>query len=69
MMNIGKNPTLGINQRSLEVHIFNFDGNLYGVRLKVNFVERLREEMTFEDVDSLKKQLLLDKQHAIQELK
>jgi FAD synthase len=35
----------------------------------VNFVERLREEMTFEDVDSLKKQLLLDKQHAIQELK
>jgi len=69
MMNIGKNPTLGINERSLEVHIFNFDGNLYGVRLKVNFVERLREEMTFEDVDSLKKQLLLDKQHAIQELK
>jgi len=68
-MNIGKNPTLGINERSLEVHIFNFDGNLYGSRLKVNFVERLREEMTFEDVDSLKKQLLLDKQHAIQELK
>jgi len=69
MMNIGKNPTLGINERSLEVHIFNFDDNLYGMRLKVNFVERLREEMTFEDVDSLKKQLLLDKQHAIQELK
>ena len=69
MMNIGKNPTIGANERSLEVHIFNFDEDLYGVQLNVSFVERLREEMTFKNIDSLKKQLILDKEHAIQELK
>ncbi len=69
MMNIGKNPTLGVNERSLEVHIFNFDEDLYGLKLQIKFVERLREEMTFKNLDSLKKQLLIDKQLAIQELK
>ena len=68
MMNIGKNPTLGINERSLEVHIFNFDDDLYGEQLNVNFVEHLREEMTFDTLDALQAQLLLDKELAIQEL-
>jgi len=68
MMNIGKNPTLGINERSLEVHIFNFDTDLYGAHLKVIFVERLREEMTFENLEELKTQLAIDKEMAIKEL-
>lgn len=68
MMNIGKNPTTGTNERSLEVHIFNFDEDLYGVQLNVSFIERLREEMTFKNIDSLKKQLFLDKENAIHEL-
>jgi len=67
-MNIGKNPTLGINERSLEVHIFNFDTDLYGAHLKVIFVERLREEMTFENLEELKTQLAIDKEMAIKEL-
>lgn len=66
MMNIGYRPTIGLNHnRSLEVHILGFDGDLYGQVLEVAFVGRLRDEKKFADVGELKQQLSRDKQHAL----
>ncbi len=45
--NIGDNPTFGNGSLSIEVFIFDFDGNLYGRDVRLYFVERIRDEMTF----------------------
>ncbi len=61
MMNIGRRPTFGNNfQLTLEVHIINFSGNLYGQRLSVQFVQRLRNEQKFQSIQALRRQLLSD---------
>jgi riboflavin kinase/FMN adenylyltransferase len=60
MMNIGTRPTFGGTEQSLEVHIFNFDENIYGKKLFVSFLHRIREEHKFETVDDLKEQLRQD---------
>jgi riboflavin kinase/FMN adenylyltransferase len=44
----------------LEVHVFDFDGNLYGRQLGVDFVARLRDEARFDDLESLRQQMELD---------
>lgn len=61
MMNIGTRPTLhnGSN-RSLEVHILDYSGDLYGKRLKIAFVQRLRKEKEFSSIESLANQLKID---------
>ncbi len=51
--NLGTNPTFGNDERSLETNIFDFDGDLYGARLEVGFVERLRAERKFDGVEAL----------------
>lgn len=62
MMNIGFRPTIAINsQRSLEVNLFGFEGDLYGQILKIEFIARLRDEQKFEDIEQLKQQLERDK--------
>ncbi len=58
--NIGRNPTFGENARTLEAHLFDFDGDLYGRRCRVAFVERLRGEIAFADVDALVAQIRRD---------
>ncbi len=60
MMNIGTRPTYGSHPRTLEVHVLNFDGDLYGHRLTVEFVARLRDEHRFRSPEALKKQLRED---------
>jgi len=56
--NVGLNPTFGEGrQRTLEPHLFDFDGDLYGERLHVSFVERLRGELKFSSVDALVEQI------------
>ena len=62
--NIGLNPTFGVNKRTLEVHLFNFSGDLYGRRLSVGFVERLRGEQKFPSVEELVKQIQKDADRA-----
>ena len=58
MMNIGYRPTLDNGpQRSLEVHLLDFDGNLYGDEIKIEFLHFLREERKFDSIDLLKQQL------------
>jgi riboflavin kinase/FMN adenylyltransferase len=60
MTNIGKRPTFGNNQRTVEVYILDYQGDLYGQELKINIVERLREEKRFDTAEELKKQMADD---------
>lgn len=60
MMNIGMRPTFNGHKRTLEVHIFRLNEDLYGQQLLVSFVERLREEQRYENVETLINQLQQD---------
>lgn len=64
MMNIGFNPTVGGEHQTLEVHLLDFDQDIYGKSLKISFLERIREEKKFASLDELKAQLHQDKQTA-----
>lgn len=55
--NFGVRPTFGGTDPILEVHLFEFDRDLYGARLEVFLVERLRPEQRFPDAESLKAQI------------
>ncbi len=61
MMNIGKKPTVNGKYKSLEVNIFNFSSDIYGKEIKIRFIKRVRDEKKFESLDSLKKQLVRDR--------
>lgn len=65
MMNIGVKPTLGENKLSIEVHLLDFDQDIYNQKIQVNILERLRNEEKFESFEALKSQLELDKQNTI----
>ena len=61
MMNIGHSPTFGGVQRTIEVHIPGFRGNLYGERLRMEFVLRMRDERRFASKTELAEQLSKDR--------
>lgn len=63
MLNIGIRPTIdGKNtHKSIEVHILDFDGDLYNKYLRIHFVKKIRDEQKFDGVEALKKQLEKDK--------
>ena len=66
MANVGKRPTVGGDLReSLEVHLFNFAGDLYGLEVRVDFLSHLRGEVKFSGLDALKAQLGQDRLDAI----
>lgn len=70
MLNIGFNPTVSSSKEiKMEVHLFDFNQEIYGEELKVSFVYRVRDEQKFSGIDSLKQQLELDKKQIIQMLK
>ena len=56
-MNQGPRPTLGIAARALEIHLFDFAGELYGETVTVEWVRRLREVQTFPSREALVEQL------------
>jgi riboflavin kinase/FMN adenylyltransferase len=64
MLNIGNNPTIKDKGRSIEVNIFDFEKEIYGENLKIEFVTKLRNEEKFDGLEALKNQLHLDKQNA-----
>ena len=64
MMNIGTRPTFDGRNRTLEVNIFDFDGDLYGQTVIITFVARLREERKFESPEALMAQLKEDQEQA-----
>jgi len=66
MMNIGVNPTVNGENQSIEVHFFNFDKTLYHFDLKVELLYRLRDELHFDSIESLKAQLQKDKTFSLQ---
>lgn len=66
MMNIGTNPTVSDGaQRHLEVHLFQFNRDIYGQRITVYFIERIRDELKFAGVDALIQAMENDRQKAM----
>ena len=61
---IGSRPTFAGETVLLETHLFNFDGDLYGRRLRVAFVQRVRKDQGFESVEALTAQMTADCQRA-----
>lgn len=66
MMNIGMNPTVNALKKSIEVHLFDFNEDIYGEIISVSFIKKIRDEVKFESVDLLKAQLLKDKEKTLQ---
>ena len=65
MMNIGFNPTVDGKTKSLEIHFFNFDQDLYDRKIRVELIDRIRDEVKFDSLDALREQLEKDKQTSL----
>jgi len=62
---LGTRPTVNeVAEPLLEVHLFDFEGDLYGQRMAVEFVAKLRDEMKFDGLDALKQQMRHDERSA-----
>ena len=64
MGNIGTRPTIGINGLVTEVHIFNFDKDIYGEEIRIAFIDRVRDEKKFAGLEELKVQLGKDRENV-----
>jgi riboflavin kinase/FMN adenylyltransferase len=62
--NLGTRPTVDGLRTLLEVHLFDFDRSIYGERVCVEFVQKIREERKFDSFDALKAQIKKDTEHA-----
>tara|TARA_B100001248_G_scaffold105158_1_gene78364 strand:- start:20 stop:958 length:939 start_codon:yes stop_codon:yes gene_type:complete len=69
MMNIGTNPTFSGNYISNEVHLINWDGNLYKKEIEIFFIERIRDEKKFNSIQDLSIQLQNDKNYVLKKFK
>ena len=66
MCNVGCRPTVSSgNHRTIETHIFGFDEDIYGLDIKVTFLEKIRDEVHFASLDDLKTQLDHDRQTCL----
>ena len=67
MLSIGSNPTINSDPglRFIEVHILNFEGDIYGKSISVVFRKRIRDEVRFDSIEKLVEQMELDKQSTI----
>jgi riboflavin kinase/FMN adenylyltransferase len=66
--NLGTRPTFEAG-RSLEVHLFDFDRDIYRAQLRVGFVQKLRNEQRFSGVEELRRQITLDCERAREQLR
>ena len=64
LANIGTNPTVGNDHLSLEVHLLDFQGDLYDQSLTISFLSFLREERKFDSLEELKNQITADISHV-----
>ncbi len=69
MLNIGTRPTFNGVKLVIEANIFDFDENIYYETLHIRFVERLRNEIKFENIELLQEQLVKDKENSLKMLK
>mgnify|MGYP000630892180 FL=1 len=59
--NLGTRPTIGgISKLHLEVHLFNFSDDVYGQHVHITFLKKIRDELKFDSIDELKKQISID---------
>ncbi len=65
VLNIGKNPTFDAKKRTVEAHIIDFDDDIYGKRLDIDFYKRIRGEVKFDSMEELSHQINLDRQFVI----
>ena len=68
MMNLGPRPTFGDPETSIEAHLFDVSADFYDMRVRIDFVEFLRETRRFADASELVKQLGRDKENALRAL-
>jgi riboflavin kinase/FMN adenylyltransferase len=61
---LGTRPTVDGVEPLLEVHVFDFDGNLYGRAIEVEFVAKLRDEVKFDSLDAMVAQMHHDAERA-----
>ena len=65
LTNIGVRPTFGDgSETTVETHVLDFSGDLYGREVRLGFVQRLRDERRFEDIDALRAQIEADVRRA-----
>jgi riboflavin kinase/FMN adenylyltransferase len=64
LTNIGVRPTFGETTPTIETHLLHYSGDLYGRTVTISFVQRLRDERRFDDVDALKAQIEADQRRA-----
>lgn len=64
MMNIGRRPTFEEMDVTVEVHVLDFEGDLYGDQISVQFLRRLRDEQKFDSAEALVTQLSKDERHC-----
>jgi riboflavin kinase/FMN adenylyltransferase len=66
MSNIGVRPTIDHGELTIEIHIFDFDEDIYDETITILFVDRLRDEKKFDSLDALKEQLVKDREQSKQ---
>jgi riboflavin kinase/FMN adenylyltransferase len=65
MLYIGLRPTVGGSYQTIEVNIFDFNKDIYGENLTIQFVKSIREDIKFNDLEALRLQLIKDKEAAL----
>lgn len=65
MMNIGHRPTIGTNTKSIEVHLFNFNEDIYGKVISIKMISKIRDEKKFSSIEALKEQLVKDENYCL----
>lgn len=70
MAYIGSRPTVSAEgERRIEVHLFDFTGEIYGQQVRLYFVDQLRPDIRFESLEALQQQLQLDRENALNRLR
>ena len=65
MMNIGHRPTIGTNVKSIEVHLFNFNKDIYNQVISIKMISKIRDEIKFSSIQALKDQLVKDEDYCL----
>ena len=69
MLYVGTRPTLGLSEHTLEIHLFDFDGDLYGISLEFALLGKIRDERNFPSVAALVEQIRRDEEEIRERLK
>jgi riboflavin kinase / FMN adenylyltransferase len=64
MGNIGYRPTIGNDSLTIEVNIFDFNETIYDDEICISFMDRIRDEEKFENLEALSRQLVIDREKA-----